>query len=138
LHNRVGTPFDAGHPELVARAKARMKGSRVVLTQRHALPCRTSTIETCTDHSLGLRAGAICPTHIHLVVHSPDAEGPEVLQFFKGAMSRRLSIEFGKPDAPTWWTRGGSRRLLTSDHSLNAAIRYVLHEQSSALLVFSE
>lgn len=64
-------------------------------------------------------------THAHVALWSPELEGVACLQLVKGVSSRRLTEAFGKPGAPSWWTRHGSRRLLTNRESVVAAIGYV-------------
>lgn len=87
------------------------------------------------DHATRLLAVGIMPTHIHVVVRSFAHEGPHLLQLFKGAASRRLSSQHGRPDSGTWWTRSGSRRLLTSTRSIRSALQYV-REQHNPLLTW--
>ena len=76
-------------------------------------------------------------THVHLVVNSATDRGPRLLQLFKGAASRDLNRrEQGFGDR--WWTKSGSRRLLTSVGSIEGAVRYVLCDQEGAFLIFGD
>src|SRR5690606_34687293 len=120
LHNRVGTPLDADMPDARRRAEARMRGARVALSPAHARAAIEAFREAADTHDLAIIIGAVMATHVHLVVRSRDAEGAGALQLLKGVSSRRLSQRFGRP-AKRWWTRHGSRRLLTSEASYEAA-----------------
>lgn len=135
IHNAVGTPFDRDMPAIARRAHERTAGEPVFLNEAHARVCAESFRGTCARHAVMLRAGAIMRAHVHLVVASPNHDGAALAQLFKGAASRELSLRFGHPPAPRWWTARPSRRLLTSEESLTAAIRYVLGQEDPLLLL---
>ncbi|MCH7812993.1 MAG: hypothetical protein IID40_03130, partial [Planctomycetes bacterium] len=49
--------------------------------------------------------------------------------------SRRLGQRCGRRASGSWWTTGGSRRLLPTQQAVEGAVRYVLN-QPSPLAVF--
>ncbi len=102
IHNVVGTAYDADMPSLMEKARARMRGVRVVLERAHARVCADAFGEVERDGGVRILVGAIMATHVHLVVASTSLEGAALLQRFKGVSSRRLTQRFGKPGAPSW------------------------------------
>lgn len=134
VNNRVGAPYDRDMPQLRDQAARLIVGGEVVLSPAHAQVCETGIREVVAAHGFRLHAGAIMRTHLHVVVTSPSREGADVLRLFKGVLSRRLGQHFAIPASKKWWTRHGSHRLLTSDVSFLAAVRYVLREQESPII----
>ena len=112
-----------------------MRGTTVVFNRAHAHCCRAAFEEVAERNAYVLHACAVMATHVHVVLRSESHEGSELLRFFKGVSSRRLTQAFGKPKAPSWWTRHGSRRLLTNPDSRTGAVRYTL-TQDRPLIVF--
>ncbi|MCC6227869.1 MAG: transposase [Phycisphaerales bacterium] len=125
VHNRRGTAYSAGHSELVARSRRLMECGEVVLNDESAMFVARACEEVCAAHHLDLIVGAVMRTHVHLVVRSGGQEGARLLQLFKGVASRRLGQANGVQSPKSWWTRHGSRRLLTNDASVEGAVRYV-------------
>jgi len=126
LHNRVGVTFDRDMPSVMASARVRMKGERVVLATRHAEVCRDRLLDIADAHDLVLHVAAIMATHVHVLVYSRRHDGEKLLQLLKGNLSHALTRRFGNPRAPSWWTRHGSRRYLPDEFSQTSAMRYVL------------
>jgi hypothetical protein len=73
--------------------------------------------------------------HVHIVVYANQA--PErVMTDFKAYASRKLNAGgFDGPERKRW-TRHGSTRYLWHANHIEAAIRYVVHEQGEALVVY--
>lgn len=124
-HNRRGTPYSAGQPELVARSRRLMAGAEVVLNDESTRVVALACEEVCNAHAIDLLAGAVMRTHVHVVVRSSNAEGTRLLQLFKGVAARRLGQASCEQSPKAWWTRHGSRRLLTNEASVEGAVRYV-------------
>ena len=125
VHNRRGTPYSAGSPALVARPRRLMECGEVVLNGESARVVASACEEVCTANAIDLRTGAVMRSHVHLVVRSGGLEGARLLQLFKGVASRRLGQARGEQSPKSWWTRHGSRRLLTNEASVEGAVRYV-------------
>ena len=85
--------------------------------------------EVCGKYGFAIHAGAIMATHVHLVVTSDEAEGARLLNLFKGVSSRRLGQRFGRQESGSWWTTGGSRRLLPEGLAIENAVNYVRNQE---------
>ena len=131
-HNIVETPFDADVPALMDADAERAHGI-TVLGSRRATVVADTLREVALHHVLDLKIGAVMRTHAHVVVYSPFEEGTKLLQLCKGVSSRRLGQRCGSPAAGKWWARHGSRRLLTTQNSIERVIAYVrAHETALA------
>ena len=76
-----------------------------------------------------LRAVAIMRSHVHLVVSAGETDPEVLLRDFKSYGSRSLNAKWQKPKSDTWWTESGSRRRLTNEHAVRAAVRYVKRQK---------
>lgn len=135
IHNQVGTAYDRDMPALRRRSQRAALGDEVWLSDKHADRCARAFEEAALNANATIGAFAIMRGHCHVVVRSPSLEGAELLRRFKGVSARRLTQQFGKPAALSWWTRKGSHRLLTNTPSILGALRYVLN-QRQPLIVF--
>ena len=129
IHNVPGEPYDFDDPRLSADAVRHVKGSPVRLTHEHARVCVEALVEVCEKYGLTIHAGAVMANHVHLVVSSPESEGARLLNLFKGVSSRRLGQRFGKQASGSWWTTGGSRRLLRDERAFDNAVNYVRNQE---------
>jgi len=117
-------------PGLVQASRIALRATPVRLEVDGARIASASFRETAAHRGWGILAGAIMANHIHLVVClSEDIDPGKLLQDFKSYASRALSKRFGQPASQTWWTTSGSRRRLTDETSLAAAIRYVQQQE---------
>lgn len=135
--NRVGELHDRDAPHLESYSKSIMRGQRVVLSGDHARFCATEIDSVANRNGFVVRVASIMATHLHIVAKSDQHDGASLLQLLKGNLSRSLSKRFGRQDAPTWWTRHGSRRLLPNEFARDCAVRYVL-TQAHPLVVMRE
>ena len=133
-HNEPGTLPTSDHPELAASARARMIGPTVWLTADQAAHLVEQFLVTATYRTWSLAAVAVMAGHVHLVNGDPAPEA--LLRDFKSYGSGRLNRRYGKPVSGTWWTQGGSRRILVGDESVRAAVAYV-ERQEKPLAVWS-
>ena len=129
IHNLPGEPYDADEPRLRVDAKRKLKGPVVRLIGKHARVCIKAFHEVCERYDLTIYAGAIMANHVHLVVSSAESEGPRLLNLFKGVSSRRLGQAFGRQPSGSWWTTGGSRRLLPNERAFDHAVNYVRNQE---------
>ena len=129
IHNLPGEPYDADEPRLRADASRKTKGAPVRLTADHARVCVHAFREVSEKYGLTIHAGAVMANHVHLVVTSDEAEGPRLLNLFKGVSSRRLGQSFGTQPSGSWWTTGGSRRLLPNERAFDDAVNYVRNQE---------
>ena len=135
--NEPGTLPTSDDPELAAAAQARMIGPTVWLTADQAAHLVEQFLVTATHRTWSLAAVAVMAGHVHVVVGlGGDPEPDTLLRDFKSYGSRRLNRLFGTPPSGTWWTQGGSRRVLAGDDSVRAAVAYV-ERQDHPLAVWS-
>jgi REP element-mobilizing transposase RayT len=127
-HNLPGEPYDADEPRLQREALRQRKGAPVKLTREQAGVCVEAFGEVCVRYGVSIDAGAVMANHLHLVVTSDESEGPRLLNLFKGVSSRRLGQRFGKQASGSWWTTGGSRRLLRDERAFENAVNYVRNQ----------
>ena len=124
--NGPGTLPASDHPDLAAAARAAMRGPTVRLKANHAPHLIEQFRVTATYRAWSLATVAVMAGHIHLVVGvNGDPEPDTLLRDFKSYGSGRLNRLFGKPSSGTWWTQGGSRRVLAGDEAVRAAVSYV-------------
>src|SRR5207245_3764545 len=137
-HDVPGTPYDEELPGVERASAERMKGPPVYVEMVHAEILVAQFRETAAYRRWQLLAVAVMANHVHLVVRAPEGAAPtKVLGDFKAYGSRALSARFGKPASGTWWTYGGSKRLLKNDEAISNAIHYVLHKQYNPLITWS-
>ncbi len=128
IHDLPGEPYDADEPRLQREALRQRKGAPVKLTREQAGACVEAFGEVCVKHGVSIDAGAVMANHVHLVVTSNESEGPPLLNLFKGVSSRRLGQGFGQQASGSWWTTGGSRRLLRDARAFENAVHYVRNQ----------
>ncbi len=134
-HDQLGQTYEQAIPGLRRAALAQLNGPPVSLSLVQAEELFDQFQETAGHRGWRLVAVAIMSNHVHLVVETPSDVGKsQLLKDLKGYGSRRLNQRFGKRESGTWWTDGGSCRVV---QDLSAAIHYVCHRQPHALLIWS-
>ena len=135
-HNIPGTPYDADFSALRNYAISQMKGEPIYLISEQAEVMFTQFQETTEYRQWQLCAVGIIRNHVHLVVGvSADPEPSAILGTFKSYASRVLNRRWTKPPNGTWWTESGSKRKLSDEQAVRAAIRYV-EQQANPLIVW--
>ena len=133
-HDMPGEPWEDPNEALQVSAKEIMQGNPIFLDVEKAEFLLKQFQETATHRVWALRAVAIMANHFHLVVIVPEDPDPgRILADFKAYGSRVLNRQYGKPPSETWWTTNGSKRKLTDEDAIAAAIHYVLYKQSYAV-----
>jgi REP element-mobilizing transposase RayT len=124
-HNEFGTPYDPAMPGLKRAAEEALRGPPVSLDAAQAQCLLTQVQETARVRGWRLLAVAIMRTHVHLVVNAGETDPEVLLRDFKSYGSRSLNATWRKPKSDTWWTESGSRRRLTDENAVRAAVGYV-------------
>ncbi len=107
-----------------------MKGPPVWLTAPHAQIVCEQFHETANYRGWRIDALAIMSNHVHLVLNAPSAtRSDDILRDLKSYASRALNREYPKPQSDTWWTQGGSRRILRHAAAVRRTIWYVNHQK---------
>ena len=130
IHNIPGTPYDADMPALERNAEQLLKGDPIRFTLAQAEALLEQFLETAGYRKWQLLAAGIMANHVHLVVGVPgDPDPKKVLGDFKSYGSRVLNGRWGTPGSGTWWTHKGSKRKLSDEDAVLAAVNYVLHQE---------
>jgi REP element-mobilizing transposase RayT len=134
-HNTFNTPLKDGNDRLHHLSEEAMAQEPYTLdTERRA--CVMATIrEVCDHRGWILFAAHVRNTHLHVVVHGnhpPERIGGD----FKSYASRRLNqAGFGHSERRRW-ARHQSNPYLWSIGTVQAAMRYTIHEQGEPMQVF--
>ena len=130
-HAEPGTPYDAKQRGLVHAAREQMSGDPIWLHSGHADAVAKQFLETAKFRGWVMCAMAVMTNHVHLVVGvSGDPEPETLLRDFKSYGSRRLNRLAGKPISGTWWTAGGSRRILRDPVAVRTVVEYVRNQRN--------
>ncbi len=136
-HDRPGEEFEPYLPGLYRASVDRMRGAPLYFDLVQAELILTQFQETAAYRKWFLRAASLMHNHFHLVVLAADAFDPgKILADFKAYASRVLNARYGVPKSKTWWTNRGSKRKLTNERSLAAAVHYTLYKQYAPLVAF--
>ncbi|MBU6294684.1 MAG: transposase [Planctomycetes bacterium] len=133
--NEYGTPYLPPMRELENAARGAMRGNPVWLTQSMADAAAQQFVETGRFRGWTLLALAVMANHVHVVVGvMGDPDPAHLLRDFKSYGSRTLNRKFGVPESGTWWTTGGSKRILPDENAVSAAVSYVLRQEHPLVL----
>ncbi len=134
-HNVFGSPMLPPDPGREAQARARMDQPAYTLDAERQAIVLQAIQEVSAYRGWSLFAVHVRTNHVHIVVYANQA--PErVMTDFKAYASRKLNAGgFDGPECKRW-TRHGSTRYLWHANHIEAAIRYVVHEQGEALAVY--
>jgi hypothetical protein len=132
-----GEPYVESIPGLRDAAIRQMKGPPIHLELKKAEALLAQFLETARFRSWTILAVAIMHNHWHMVVEVPGDPTPsKILGDFKAWGTRRLTRDFGEPPSHTWWTDGGSTRILRNALAVSNAVVYVLKKQPNPLIVW--
>jgi REP element-mobilizing transposase RayT len=133
-HDRVGEAYERAMPGLKKAARGQLKGPPVWLTLEQAEELLDQFLETADYRGWVVHAVSIMANHVHVVVEAPREVGKsQLLRDLKGYGSRRLNQVFGERASGTWWTDGGSGRVV---RDLASPVFYVCYRQAGALVVW--
>lgn len=134
-HNQFGMPSAQPDRRLRESAERSLKGAPIVLVRSQAESLFTQFHETAAIRKWLPIAVGIMSTHIHLITGVPrDPDPDKILGDFKAYGSRCLNQEWGKPLSETWWTTGGSKRKLSDERAVKAAVNYIRQQPNPLLL----
>ena len=134
-HNAPGAPMLPPDPRRESQARDLMDQPAYTLdAPRQAIVLQTIQ-EVCAYRGWSLLAAHVRTNHVHVVVHASQA--PEkAMTDFKAYTSRKLNAAgFDEPERKRW-SRHGSTRYLWQPEHVEAAIRYVVHEQGESMAVY--
>jgi len=127
--NTPGVPYAANMPGLKRMATSNLAGPSVFLSLEHAGPLLEQFLETSQARGWEIHAAAIMNSPVHVALGVPgDPEPDALLRDLKSYGSRRLNRLFDRPQGGTWWTESGSRRKLSNESAVRAAVAYVRNQ----------
>ena len=129
-NNRHDTPYISPNERWLHFNAGLLKHTPVKLDPAQRLAVNTAIVETCKFRGWVLRAVNARTNHVHAVTSAaclPDL----VLNTFKGEATKqmRASALWTHQHGP--WLRGGSKRYLWTEDSVDRAIEYVMNGQDS-------
>ena len=113
---------------LAQAAQGRMAGRPVEFTPNQRLAVDQAIREACEFRRWQVLALNVRTNHVHLVVTAEHDAG-KVLNLLKVGVTTGLRAARAAPAAAPVWARGGSRRQVWDESSLEAAVDYVLNRQ---------
>jgi REP element-mobilizing transposase RayT len=134
-HDIPGTPVDEHKAGLFHSAQETMRAAPIRIDREQAEALRAQFLETAAIRGWQLIASAIMANHLHLIVGVPgDPDPTKILGDFKSYGSRRLNARWGRPPSGTWWTYSGSKRKLSDQANVLAAIAYLRAQEYPLVL----
>jgi REP element-mobilizing transposase RayT len=134
-HNLPGSRVLTPDANRVQGDHERMNQSAYHLDDTRRELVREAIREVCEHRRWPLFALHVRAEHVHCVVAS--SQDPErVMNDFKVYCTRALNRSGVDPPDRKRWTRHGSTRKLWTHADVEAAIRYVVHEQGDPMAVF--
>jgi REP element-mobilizing transposase RayT len=124
--NTPGTPYAAGDPWTLTRARSLQKQSTVWLDAGQADRVAETLVTVAKSRGWFIPRAAVMANHVHVVVFDCPADGPAVRRVLKGTTQAALTDLADQPR--TWWTTGGSDRYKNDPTAVAAAINYVARQ----------
>ena len=112
-----------------ANARERMQDKQVLLNARLRTLVEETIQEVCTYKEWKLRGIAVQSNHIHVILSASEINPTEILRTLKAYCSRALNQHTHQTKSKSWWTRSGSIRYLSHNHSLQRALEYVENQR---------
>jgi REP element-mobilizing transposase RayT len=117
---------EAPSAALESHARSLMNDPPVVLDAKMRDVADAAMRQACRESGWNLHALEVRSNHVHIVVTACDASPGKVMGVLKVRGTQGLNALGGERDR--WWARNGSKRILDSSASVEAAIRYVMRQ----------
>ena len=115
-------------PILELESHAHMTEDACRLNEDQRLAVEAQLAETCRHRRWSLHAANCRTNHVHVVVSVAGVHPKKIRTDLKAWATRCLKERFDAT-RENWWAERGSTRYLNDDHSLEAAVAYVLEAQ---------
>jgi len=126
-----GEIVEAPCPALESHARGLMKDAPVVLDPKMREIADAAVREACREFSWTLHAIEVRSNHVHVVVTASDASPGKVMGILKVRGTQALNALGRAGSRDRWWAGEGSKRILNSPASVEAAIRYVMNQDAA-------
>ena len=130
-HRDHGEVVEPPSAPLEAHARNILQGPPVMLDERMRRAVSVAIQDRCDALGWAVRAIEVRSNHVHVVVRAADVSPGKVMGLLRGSATRALNSVNAAAQRDRWWTRRGSKRVLNSEVSLEAAIRYVRSQDTS-------
>jgi hypothetical protein len=127
-NNSRGEPMNRPDHRLEAAAAGLMRAGRVAFSPDQREAVDESIRTTCRLHEWPVMALNVRTNHVHIVLGGEEFEPGLLVVLKKEATKTLRSLSLVAADAPVW-SRGGSRRILVGERSIDTAVDYVLNRQ---------
>ncbi|MCY2931629.1 MAG: transposase [Planctomycetota bacterium] len=124
-HRVHGDVVEPPNPALEAQARELMKEPPAILDPPSRTIAEEAMRAACEEFGWTIRAMEVRSNHVHVVVTASDSSPGKVMGVMKARATKALNLHPASGARERWWTKDGSKRLLTSPAALTAAIRYV-------------
>ena len=128
-HNQYQTPV---LPHQEGRRRARectLRESPLVLDHENRRIVYDTIERVCHRRNWLVHALNVRSNHVHLVVYAQSHRPERVMAQLKSWSTRDLIASGRLGSRERFWTRMGSTRWINDEHSLSAAVDYVLNHQ---------
>ena len=130
-HRRHGEIVDPPSPVLESYARGLLKESPILLTPMMRRAVATAIQKTCSEFGWELHALEVRSNHVHVVISAHNISTGKAIGLLKVRSRRALEVTVSGVRRQRWWTKDGSKRILKSQPSLDAAIQYVINQERS-------
>jgi len=123
-----GVIVEAPCPALESYARGLMKDPPVVLDLKMREAADAAMREACREFGWTIHALDVRSNHVHVVVTACNASPGKVMGILKVRGTQALNAMGFGGDGDRWWAKDGSKRILNTPASVEAAIRYVMSQ----------
>ena len=127
-HRKGGVIVETPCPALESYARDLMKDPPVVLDLKMREAADAAMRQACRELRWTIHALDVRSNHVHVVVTACNARPGKVMGILKVRGTQALNALRLGGDRDRWWTRDGSKRILTTPAFVEAAIQYVLSQ----------
>ena len=132
-NNIYGAPLVPEHKAYSRVSAESLNNPPVNLDAEMRLSVESAIKETCVIRKWKNYACNVRTNHAHAVIFAPGVKSGMVLHALKANATRRMREDGCWVHEHSPWVRGGSKRNLWNEKSVNAAIHYVLFGQGGEL-----
>ena len=127
-HRTHGERVDAPGFTLEKHARQLLQEAPLIMDLTMRKTVKGAIRQSCHRQGWDLRTIDVRSNHVHLVVVAPEETSAKVMAVLKLAGRKALKTVVNRS---CFWTRSGSTRVLYTEASLEAAIRYVANQRTS-------
>jgi REP element-mobilizing transposase RayT len=127
-HDKDGQVVSSGNSALESHARNLMPEPPVVLDPLMRQAADAAMRHACIEFGWMIHALEVRSNHVHIVLTANDASPGKAMGSLKVRGTQSLNALLPGTNREHWWTRDGSKRLLTSPAAVQGAIEYVRNQ----------